>query len=263
MIVVKMLKASHFGPTILVTSISLLLAHNFFSWSESCLIALAVFSGQLAVGWHNDIEDVERDRLQNRSSKPLFDGTLTVHTLRRALYVDLVVCVFLSYVGPLGFRGGTLHLFGVGCGLSYNGYFKFRKSSPLPYIFAFASLASIAHVAAHRSLPLWLMCAGGLFGLSAHFANVLKDLEADRLIGINGLPQIVGIQVSVYIAGTSLAAVAGFLTLHTSRFHFLILTVTFLALATLLLRPKKYGFQAIMLLSLVDVATLLFSNALR
>ena len=53
--------ASQFGPTLLVTTISLLLSIYYgFDWN-SLLVALSIFTGQLIVGWTNDIHDFEDD----------------------------------------------------------------------------------------------------------------------------------------------------------------------------------------------------------
>ena len=59
------LRASHFGPTLLVTSISLLLAFYFgYGW-KSGLVAITIFGGQLIVGWTNDIFDIQLSIAQN------------------------------------------------------------------------------------------------------------------------------------------------------------------------------------------------------
>jgi 4-hydroxybenzoate polyprenyltransferase len=46
-----------------------------------------------------------------------------------------------------------------------------------------------------------------LLGVSAHFANVLPDIEADKLNGVNALPHILGQRISaLVIAVTALVA---------------------------------------------------------
>jgi 4-hydroxybenzoate polyprenyltransferase len=37
--------------------------------------------------------------------------------------------------------------------------------------------------------PAWMLAAAALLGLGGHFANVLPDLEGDRVAGVGGLPQ--------------------------------------------------------------------------
>jgi 4-hydroxybenzoate polyprenyltransferase len=46
---------------------------------------------------------------------------------------------------------------------------------------------------------MWL--GGALFGVAAHFINVLKDIEEDQVSGIGGLPQRMGMRNSIIVAG--------------------------------------------------------------
>jgi 4-hydroxybenzoate polyprenyltransferase len=46
---------------------------------------------------------------------------------------------------------------------------------------------------------MWL--GGSLFGVAAHFINVLKDIEEDQVSGIGGLPQRMGMRNSIIVAG--------------------------------------------------------------
>jgi 4-hydroxybenzoate polyprenyltransferase len=48
--------------------------------------------------------------------------------------------------------------------------------------------------------PLWMWLGGALFGVAAHFLNVIKDMKQDNQSGIKGLPQRVGTKASVFIA---------------------------------------------------------------
>ena len=45
---------------------------------------------------------------------------------------------------------------------------------------------------------MWL--GGAIFGVSAHFINVLKDMDQDRVSGIGGLPQRLGKRGSIIAA---------------------------------------------------------------
>ena len=45
---------------------------------------------------------------------------------------------------------------------------------------------------------MWL--GGALFGMSAHFINVIKDMKEDHVSGINGLPQKLGTKGSIATA---------------------------------------------------------------
>jgi 4-hydroxybenzoate polyprenyltransferase len=50
---------------------------------------------------------------------------------------------------------------------------------------------------------MWL--GGALFGMAAHFINVIKDMKQDQESGIKGLPQLLGTQRSVIVAITLIA----------------------------------------------------------
>ncbi|NCZ72621.1 MAG: hypothetical protein EBY10_03955, partial [Actinobacteria bacterium] len=156
--------AAHFGPTMLITTISFLLAARLWWEGPAYVIAFTVFLGQLLIGWSNDIYDYQDDLKHNR----------------------------VNLLGPLGLKGGAVYLLGVGCGIAYNFYFKFRITSPLVYFIALAALPASIFYAVDRNPPLWVLATSSLLGVAFHFANVLKDLSADRDSNIGGLPQRLG-----------------------------------------------------------------------
>lgn len=250
---IKYLRAAHFPPTLLVTTLAFLLSRALFDLSNSLLIGVTVFSGQLIVGWTNDLIDAQVDRMQGRVNKPIATGELRQSHLRMATYIDLVICIGLSLLGPLGLRGGSLHLLAVGFGVSYNFYFKNNCFSPIPYIFAFAALPSMPYVALGRTPPLWLMTCGGLFGIIAHFTNVLKDLDEDRKIGIRGLPQRLGTRRSILIASICLVIISIIISSQRSNLILWFSISLPLAMALIIYKPKKFGFPTIMLLAFIDV----------
>lgn len=63
---IKYLCAARFPPTIAVTTIAFLFSRSLFNLSDSISIGFAVFSGQLIVGWTNDVIDAQSDRIQGR-----------------------------------------------------------------------------------------------------------------------------------------------------------------------------------------------------
>ena len=257
---VRYLRAAHFPPTMIVTSLAFLFSSSLFTVRDSLVIGVTVFSGQLVVGWSNDLIDAPRDRIQGRLNKPVATGELIASHLRLAIIIDLIICTALSLFGPLGIRGGSLHLLAVGFGVSYNIYFKNNLLSPIPYIFAFAALPSTPYVALGRTPPLWIVICGGLFGILAHFANVLKDLDEDRAIGILGLPQLVGTRASIFIAGLCLIIISIIISIHrTNLIPWFALSLP-IAIALIILQPKKLGFPTIMLLALIDVTLLVSSS---
>ena len=112
---------------------------------------------------------------------------------------------FANLFGPLGFKGGMVYMLGIACGVAYNFYFKFSPLSPLPYAIAFAALPSSIAISKDVTPPVWMWVGGALFGMAAHFINVIKDMKQDQESGIKGLPQRLGTQRSVIVAITLIA----------------------------------------------------------
>ena len=131
--------------------------------------------------------------------------------------------------------------------------FKRTLFSLLPYTFAFAALPSAAFVAREMAPPLWMVVVGAGFGTIAHFANVLKDLDADRELGINGLPQRIGMKYSVSICVLILIAITPIVATHRPHYGAWAYAALLASLIALIVKPRKLGFAAIMALALVDV----------
>ena len=194
------LKAAHFGPTMLITAISFVLGVQLWWEGPAYFIAFTVFLGQLIIGWSNDLYDYQDDLKHNRTNKPLVAGTITPENLRRTTFIFIPIAVIANLIGPLGLKGGSVYLLGVGCGIAYNFYFKFSPLSPLPYAIALAALPASVYYSVDRTPPLWILAGGSLLGVGFHFLNVLKDIEKDQSSSIKGLPQIVGKRASAVIA---------------------------------------------------------------
>ncbi len=250
----RLLGTSHIGPTFMVTLIGFLLAQSSGSTGSALGIALTIFTGQLSIGWTNDLVDRESDRSQGRKNKPLANGTVSVKTVSIATALSLTSCILLSLLGPFGIRGGSLHLLGVGCGIAYNFYFKKSLLSPLPYVIAFAAFPSAIALSKNHPVQLWLVMLGALFGIAAHFANVVKDMDRDRLAGLYGLPQKLGTRVSVAIAGSALLIITVILATHTHIWF--PVPVGVVSVLLLFIAPPRLCFPLVMLLALIDVALL-------
>lgn len=72
-------------------------------------------------------------------------------------------------------------------------------------------------IALDRTPPLWLTTCGGVFGIVAHFANVLKDIDEDRKMGIRGLPQRLGTRKSIFIASICLVIISTIISSYQSN----------------------------------------------
>ena len=200
------IKASHFGPTLLITVISFTLATRLWWSAPAFVIAITVFLGQLLIGWSNDLYDYDDDVKHNRVNKPLVAGTISVLQLRKAVFILLPIAILANLIGPLGLKGGSVYLFGVGCGIAYNFYFKFSRLSPLPYALACAALPASIFLAISRTPPIWVLALGSMLGVAFHFANVLKDLNQDVESAIGGLPQRLGKRFSILIIAMLIVA---------------------------------------------------------
>jgi 4-hydroxybenzoate polyprenyltransferase len=198
--IIGLAKASHFGPTLLVTFLSLFFASRYWWEGPSLVIAFGVFLGQLVVGWSNDLIDYHDDLRHQRMNKPLVAQLISARQLSICLRIVLPLAVLTNLFGPLGFIGGGLSLFAIGWGVAYNFYFKFTLLSWLPYAIAFAALPSCMALSKGYLPPLWVWLGGALLGVAAHFLNVIKDMKQDHMSGIKGLPQRCGTKVSIAIA---------------------------------------------------------------
>jgi len=211
MIVLALLRASHFGPTVLVTTIAFFTAKFEFSTFDSIQIALAIFAGQLVVGWSNDVIDFPLDTAANRVKKPLVSGAISVGLLQKLIPIALLSAAAISFIGPLGLSGTLVHLLGLLSATLYNLKLKSTIFSPLPYIISFGALPWAIFLAAGTNPPLWLYLALALFTTAFHFLNVVKDLQWDIEQGVLGLPQRIGKTPSLLTA--SILVIAGLFVL--------------------------------------------------
>ncbi len=205
-------KASHFGPTLIVTTIGWLFANYYWWEGPAYVIAFGIFCGQLVVGWSNDLYDFEDDFAHHRTKKPLVAGLITPDYLHKWIYFMTPFAFFANLFGPLGIKGGLVYMLGIAFGIGYNFYFKFNAASPLPFAIAFAALPSSIAISKDITPPVWMSLGGALWGMAGHFINVIKDMDQDQASGINGLPQRLGKKRSVVAAGILIAL--GAITLY-------------------------------------------------
>ncbi len=196
-IALALLVACHPGPTAAVTVLAALLAVSFeLDLSGIAVLTLAVFSGQLTIGWSNDLIDRHRDRISGRANKPLAIGTLAPSSVWIAIAIALLVSVISSLLA--GVSSGLVQLIlVVGSGWTYNLILKRTMASFLPYAVAFGSLPAVVSLAADPAQPppLWMIITGALLGVGAHLANALPDLAQDAATGVCGLPHRLGARV--------------------------------------------------------------------
>jgi 4-hydroxybenzoate polyprenyltransferase len=212
---VALLRAAHAPPTVAVTALATTVAAAAGRSLGGCvLVCLTVLTGQLSIGWCNDLVDLSRDRAAGRSDKPLVTGEVTPRTVAVSCALAVLLCVPLSFAN--GWRAGASHLVVVGGGWAYDLGMKRTILSFVPYAVAFSVLTAFLSygLAGHPAPHAWLLVAGGLLGVGAHFLNVVPDIDADRAAGVLGLPQRLGARASrtagaVLLAGAAAAVVLG------------------------------------------------------
>ncbi|MCZ3388010.1 MAG: UbiA family prenyltransferase [Actinomycetia bacterium] len=207
--VIALAGSCHPGPTIAVTSIAVLLGVSAdLRGTLLLLVGVTVLVGQLSIGWANDWLDADRDAAAARTDKPTTTGSISPSTLRAAALMSLALSLPLSLIPGWS---GAWHLLLVASGWGYNLGLKKTVWSPVPYVVGFAALPVYVLVVAGVEEQWLLPAAGGLLGVSAHFANVAPDVAEDRAAGVWGLPQRIGPRGSLVIALVLLSSVGALL----------------------------------------------------
>lgn len=203
------LRAAHLGPTVAVTVLTALLSVSAgLDTGTAVLVTAAVLTGQLTIGWGNDLLDAGRDRRVGRGDKPLATGGVSPRAVAVALTAAAAACLLLS--AALGWAAGLVNVvLHVGSGQAYNLGVKATAWSWAPYAVAFGTLPSLVSLAGDPAVwaPGWMMLAAGSLGVAAHLLNVLPDLDDDAATGVSGLPHRLGALPSRALAtGLLLAA---------------------------------------------------------
>lgn len=162
------------------------------STGELALVAVTVLTGQLTVGWVNDLVDRHRDRQVGRQDKPVAMGWVEPGTVAFAAAVATLVVVPLSIAN--GTYAGLAHLGAVASAWLYNLWFKRTRLSWLPYAVSFGLLPAFLSYGGlgggmHGAPPtIALTVLAALFGIGVHFLNALPDLVEDKETGVRHLP---------------------------------------------------------------------------
>lgn len=207
---VALAASCHPGPVVAVTAFAAALAVVAGDGAgTSVLLTLAVFAGQLSIGWSNDRLDAHRDRAVGRTDKPLAAGALSPRVADTAIVAALAALVGLSFA--LGWPAALLNLATVASGWAYNLGLKATWFSAVPYAFSFGALPGVATLAApgHPGPAVWAVATGALLGIAANLTNALPDLAQDRATGMLGLPHRIGARPALAMsAGLLVAATA-------------------------------------------------------
>lgn len=205
--------ATHPGPTLVVTTLSLALGVAAgLDPGRLILLVVAVFAGQVSVGLSNDAIDAARDVAVGRTDKPIARGAVTPEGALCVAVASLVVALALSV--PLGPGFVAAHAIALASAWAYNAGLKSTPVSIAPFLLSFGLFPSFATLASPEpalAAP-WASVAGAALGAAVHLTNVVRDLDDDRATGVRGLPHRLGARVSVVAAaaGIVLGAVAVF-----------------------------------------------------
>lgn len=162
------------------------------SGGECVLVAATILSGQLTIGWINDVVDRERDRRTGRHDKPVAMGWIDPGTVNFATMCMVLVVIPLSIAN--GTAAGIAHLGAVLSAWTYNFYLKRTVLSWLPYAVSFGLLPAFLSYGGlgggmHGSPPTISMTVfAALLGVGIHFLNTLPDLVEDKETGMRHLP---------------------------------------------------------------------------
>jgi 4-hydroxybenzoate polyprenyltransferase len=194
------LRAAHFGPTLIVTTTTFLLALSQYSIIEALRVAIAIFAGQLVIGWSNDLIDAPLDIAAQRANKPIVTKEINPDLLRKSIVLAIFAALLLSLISPLGLIGTLIHFLGLLSATLYNLKLKSTILSPLPFIVSFGALPWAIYLPTGNKPPLWLFIDFMLISVAFHFFNVLKDFQWDINQGVLGLPQRLGRNVSLVVS---------------------------------------------------------------
>ena len=259
-----LLRAAHPGPALAVTLLAGLLGLAVgLGPADVALVVAAVGTGQLTIGWTNDLVDAGRDRAVGRTDKPLATGEIDPRTVRAWTGAALFLTVALSLAS--GLVAGSVQLLTVGSGWAYNLGLKSTAWSWAPYAVAFGALpAYVSLVDSPSDLPpWWMVIAGALLGVGAHLANVLPDLADDAATGVRGLPHRLGARRAAVLAAAVLVSATVVIVLGSTVDPVLaaaaLTLVGALAVVALVTRGRT-PFRAAIAMALVDVAMLVVAR---
>jgi 4-hydroxybenzoate polyprenyltransferase len=254
--------AAHPGPALAVTVLSGLLAlAQGLDAPRTLLVVAAVLSGQLTIGWSNDLVDRGRDLRAGRDDKPLATGEVTVSLVRSCCIGAVAACVALSLA--LGPAAGLLQLACVASGWAYNLGLKATLWSWMPYAVSFGGLTGVVTLADGQAPPWWWPVGAALLGVGAHLLNVLPDLADDAATGVHGLPHRLGPRWIAPVAAAVLVAATAVVLVGAAPPPALPVVVAVVVLARAVLVVRATGrspFVAAIAIALVDALLLVVSR---
>lgn len=186
------------------------------SMAEVGLVAVTVLSGQLTVGWLNDVVDRNRDQQVGRLDKPVALGWIDPGTVTFSLSVAVLALVPLSVAN--GTYAGLAHLGAVLAAWLASTGIRRTVLSWLPLAVSFGLLPAFLSYGGlgggmHGGPPTWAMTVlAALLGIGIHFLRALPELVQDNETGVRHLPLRIALRIGapklLWISVTYTALVA-------------------------------------------------------
>lgn len=268
--VTALITSSHPIPCLAVSGFAALFAlGSGVPLGRTLLIFVSVLLQQISVGLSNDWLDYKRDLIANRLDKPTVNGNVKV-SLLRGVSIGAGLLAQLSAL-LFGTVAALVMFLMLVAGWAYNLGMKSNWTSFAPYAVGFGTIPIFVGLSSPQPfwVQSWIVLVAALLGVSAHFANVLPDIEADKITGVNSLPHILGQKLSaIVIAITAFSATVIVVTQSANLDSLVAMiglasNVVIVGLASLLsLRkdPPRAAFLLLILASLVNVVLLMIGS---
>lgn len=209
-----LLRAAHMRQALLITiglTVAALLAGR--STRESAMVLATVLVGQLALGWHNDLVDAERDKAHSRDKKPIAAGYLDKGTVVFFIAVAILLLIPLSI--SHGLVSGLTWLGIILVGLLTNaGLLRRSQFSYLPWMVTFGlfpvflSYGGWGGDGAGGPPTIAITVCSALLGIGAHVLFSLPGLVDDNKDRSNSFP----LKLALKIGAPRLLLLAGIYT---------------------------------------------------
>src|SRR3954452_9251569 len=190
---ISLVIAAHPVASLLVTAaVTVAAATSGRTGRECLLVAATVLTGQVTVGWVDDVVDRNRDRQVGRQDKPVAMGWVDPGNVTFAIACAVLLLVPLSVAN--GTEAGLAYLGAVLSAWTYCLFFKRTPLSWLPYAVSYGLLPAFLSYGGlggglHGAPPtLAITVLAALLGIGVHFLTVLPDLVEDNETGVRRLP---------------------------------------------------------------------------
>jgi 4-hydroxybenzoate polyprenyltransferase len=264
--------AGHPGPSLAISAMIALLAAQAAPRGAGpvALVVPAVIAGQFSIGWSNDFFDARRDATAGRGDKPVVTGGISRRAVGTAGVIALAASLGLGLA--IGAVAGLVNAVMMAAGWAYNAGLKATLASGLTYMLGFGLIPAFAAstLPGHPAPRPVVTAAAAVLGLGAHFANVIHDLDGDRVAGVRGLPQQVAARFgpgAVRLAAlVLLLAASALLALSAAGPHrwvsFAGLGVAAVLAAAGAASPGRLPFLAAIGIAAIDVALFVFGGVI-